>query len=89
LVVINTTPLAARLPYIAAPAASLAMSMLSISFGLILAKAFAAALVPPTSPVKVGTPSITIKGYELREIELVPRMRNTGGLFTTPFGIVI
>lgn len=43
-------------------AASLATSMLSMSFGLMLDRTFAEAVVPLASPVKEGTPSITISG---------------------------
>ena len=73
----------------AVAAASLAISMLSISAGLILANALPAAFDPAKSPVVTGVPSTIINGEELKEIEFVPRMRKTGGAFNTPLGIVI
>ena len=61
----------------AVAAASFAISIDSISLGLMLAKALPAALVELKSPVGLGIPSIIISGYELSEIELVPLIRKT------------
>lgn len=65
--------------------ASLAISILSISAGLMEASGLFEAL-PPTliSSVITGTPSITTNGYELNERELVPLILKTGAWFTTP-----
>src|SRR6187402_812061 len=43
----------------------------------------------PTSPVNEVTPSIIINGYELKVIELVPRILNTGAPFNEPLEDVI
>ena len=59
-----------------------------MSEGLRLDKMLFAAELADKSPAKVGTPSITISGNELKLIELMPRILNTGGLFNTPFGIL-
>ncbi|MNN28854.1 hypothetical protein D3C81_1424370 [compost metagenome] len=45
-----------------------------------------ATLDVPILPVLTGIPSMTIKGYELRDIEFRPRTRITGGLLSNPFG---
>jgi hypothetical protein len=42
-----------------------------------------AAELADKSPAKVGTPSITIRGNELKLMELIPLILNTGGLFNT------
>ena len=82
------TPLAALEPYSAVAEASFSTSIDWISEGLISERAFWIA-VPPTLPVNTGTPSTTMSGFELDVIELNPLIRITGGLLSTPLGIVI
>jgi len=64
LVVMRTTPLAARLPYNAAEAASFKMDMLSISLE------FSSAMFPSK-----GTPSTTYRGSDDALIDRLPRIR--------------
>src|SRR4051812_860598 len=73
LVVINTTPLAALAPYIAAAAASFNISTDSISLGLRSIKGLVGSLfISDWLAVVRGTPSTTYKGWLLAEIEEVP-----------------
>src|SRR5690606_30780022 len=73
LVVIKTTPFAAREPYIAVEAAAVSISMEAMSLGLMSANGFNAKFSVPFSDDSeldsIGTPSTTNKGLlpELRE----------------------
>jgi hypothetical protein len=62
LVVMSTTPLVAREPYMADAEASFRMVMLSISVGLISAMGLVAAVVEEMLSATTGTPSTTYKG---------------------------
>ena len=70
--------------------ASFSTSMLSMSAGFRLLSGLLGTL--PTAevlPLYAGIPSITTSGAELRLMEFVPRIRMTGGLFSTPLGVVM
>ena len=88
LVVIMTTPFAAREPYWAAAAAPFITLRLSMSFGLISAKRFVPSVALGACPPNVSancetddvslltiTPSITYKGSELPWMDFTPRKR--------------
>ena len=72
LVVIKTTPLAAREPYIAVAEASFKILIAAISFGLITFKPL---LAPPTPPASKGTPSTTYKGFEFKFNDPIPLIK--------------
>jgi hypothetical protein len=68
-VVMRTTPLALREPYIARSVADLSTSMRAMSFGF-------TSMTPPL-PCTIGWPSSTNSGSEFPLIVFVPRTRMT------------